>query len=136
VTLEEFPFLTSSENVTVGVVSYFLPDQSDPDKGHYVWAYRIRIQNDGTAPVQLIARHWIITDGKGKVEHVRGPGVVGEQPVLGPGQSFEYTSGCPLTTPSGFMVGSYQMVRQDGSAFEAEIPAFGLDSPHSGRTLH
>lgn len=135
-TLDEFPFVTSSNNVTVGVASYFLGDQSDPDQGRYVWAYRICIKNDGDDAVQLISRHWIITDGKGRTEHVRGPGVIGEQPVLQPGESFEYSSGCPLTTPSGFMVGTYQMVREDGETFEADIPAFPLDSPHSGVTLH
>jgi ApaG protein len=135
-TLDEFPFVTSSHNVTVGVASYFLGDQSNPDQAHYVWAYRICIKNDGDEAVQLISRHWIITDGKGRTEHVRGPGVIGEQPVLQPGESFEYSSGCPLSTPSGFMVGTYQMVREDGETFEAEIPAFPLDSPHSGVTLH
>ncbi len=135
-TLDEFPFVASSHNITVAVASYFLADQSNPDENRYVWAYRICIKNDGDEAVQLISRHWIITDGKGRTEHVRGPGVVGEQPVMQPGESFEYSSGCPLTTPSGFMVGTYQMVREDGAAFEIDIPAFPLDSPHSGRTLH
>lgn len=132
----DYPFITHSHGIEVGVASFYLADQSSPDQGRYVWAYRIRITNESDRVVQLISRHWIITDGKGRVEHVRGPGVVGEQPVLEPGQSFEYSSGCPLTTPSGFMVGTYQMVREDGSSFEAEIPAFPLDSPHAGHTLH
>jgi ApaG protein len=135
-TLEEFPFVASSNNVTVGVVSYFLNDESDPNRDTYIWAYHICIRNDGDETVQLISRHWIITDNKGRTEHVRGAGVVGEQPILKPGESFEYSSGCPLATPSGFMVGTYQMVRQDGVTFDADIPAFLLDSPHSGRTLH
>ena len=134
--IADYPFITHSNDIEVSVASFYLADQSSPDQGRYVWAYRIRIRNEGSDTVQLISRHWIITDGKGRIEHVRGPGVVGEQPILQPGEYFEYSSGCPLPTPSGFMVGTYQMVREDGSTFDAEIPAFPLDSPHAGQTLH
>jgi ApaG protein len=118
---------------TVTVSPRFLPDQSDPERGHYVFAYTIRIVNSGDVRAQLISRHWIITDGEQHVEHVRGPGVVGEQPHLSPGEAFEYTSGCPLGTPFGSMQGSYQCVADDGTAFEVPIPEFLLSVP---RTLH
>ena len=96
----------------------------------------VRIENGGRDTVQLLNRHWKITDGHGKLEEVRGPGVVGEQPVLKPGQSYEYTSGCPLRTSTGFMVGTYEMERNDGSRFEVRIPMFSLDSPHAERSIH
>jgi ApaG protein len=125
---------TTTAAISVTVRPVFLDDQSSPSKSHYVWAYQVRIENRGGDTVQLVSRYWHITDAKGRVQEVRGPGVVGEQPVLAPGQSFEYTSGTPLTTPSGIMVGRYEMVRQTGKDagehFEIDIPAFSLDSPH------
>jgi ApaG protein len=135
-TEELYPFTAETRGITVSVASIFLPHESVPAQDRYVWAYRVRIANGGEDQVQLIARHWIITDGRGRTEHVQGAGVVGEQPVLSPGQAFEYTSGCPLSTPSGFMVGTYQMITADGDAFDIEIPAFSLDSPHAGQTLN
>lgn len=118
---------------TVTVSPSFLPEQSDPDNQRYLFAYKIRIVNSGQATAQLMSRHWIITDANQHVEEVRGPGVVGEQPRLAPGESFEYTSGCPLQTPFGSMRGSYQCVAEDGTAFDVPIPEFLLSVP---RTLH
>ncbi len=118
---------------TVTVLPRFLPEQSDPDNDRYLFAYTIRIVNSGQEAAQLISRHWIITDANQHVEEVRGPGVVGEQPRLAPGEAFEYTSGCPLPTPFGSMRGSYQCVAEDGTAFEVPIPEFLLSVP---RTLH
>jgi ApaG protein len=118
---------------TVTVSPRFLPEQSDPDGGRYLFAYTIRILNSGQIPAQLLSRHWIITDANQHVEEVRGPGVVGEQPRLAPGEAFEYTSGCPLSTPFGSMRGSYQCVAEDGTPFEVPIPEFLLSVP---RTLH
>jgi ApaG protein len=135
-TPERFAFFATTRDIEVAVTSYFLRDQSDVDEQHFVWAYQIRIRNNGTQSVQLISRHWIITDGHGRIEHVRGPGVVGEQPKLAPGESFEYSSGCPLTTPSGMMVGTYQMVDADGAEFDIDIPPFSLDSPFADQTLN
>ncbi len=111
----------------------FVAEQSDPAADVYLFAYTIRVQNTGDIAAQLLSRHWIITDGNGKVEEVRGPGVVGEQPRLAPGEAFEYTSGCPLTTPVGTMRGSYQCTAEDGKAFEVPIPEFVLSIP---RVLH
>ncbi|MCE1172389.1 MAG: Co2+/Mg2+ efflux protein ApaG [Azovibrio sp.] len=125
--------MSDRHNIQVSVRTQFLPDQSDGETGRYVFAYTITIRNSGTLPAQLISRHWIITDGNGRVQEVKGLGVVGNQPLLKPGESFEYTSGCVLDTPVGTMGGSYQMVADDGSPFEAEIPEFVLAMP---RTLH
>ena len=111
----------------------FIPDQSNPEDDRYVFAYTINIRNVGDLPAQLVARHWIITDANNAVQEVRGLGVVGNQPLLQPGESFEYTSGCALATPIGTMKGSYQMVGEDGTRFDAEIPEFVLAIPH---TLH
>ena len=117
--------------------SFFLADQSRPDDNHFVWAYRVRIENQGGATVRLLRRTWHITDARGRTQHVHGPGVVGEQPVLQPGQSFEYTSGTPLETPSGFMVGVYHMViPSSGENFDVAVPAFSLDSPHQDGRVH
>ncbi len=116
--------------IEVSVRPIYLDGQSTPEDNHYVWAYQVRIENVGVETVQLVNRYWRITDAFGRVQEVRGPGVVGEQPVLGPGEMFEYTSGTPLTTPSGFMVGHYEMVTEDGQTFEVDIPAFSLDDPH------
>jgi len=129
-----FSEITRSIRVTVKPV--YLDDQSSPDEGHYVWAYHVRIENEGGDVVQLLNRHWRITDAHGKTQEVRGPGVIGEQPVLAPGQSFEYTSGTPLPTPSGFMVGTYEMVTRTGERFEVRIPMFSLDSPHQPSRVH
>jgi ApaG protein len=119
--------------ITVAVQTRFVPEQSQPDAGRYVFAYTIRIANAGSMPARLISRHWIITDGNGKVEEVRGDGVVGEQPWLRPGEDFHYTSGAVLETPVGTMRGSYHMVADDGRHFDAGIPQFTLSIP---RTVH
>ena len=118
---------------TISVSPRFLSEQSDPEKGQYLFAYTIRIVNSGQTVAQLVSRHWIITDANQHVEEVRGPGVVGEQPRLAPGEAFEYTSGCPLPTPFGSMRGSYQCVADDGTSFDVPIPEFLLSVP---RTLH
>ena len=114
-------------------IAQFIPDQSDPEAPRYVFAYTITIRNTGSLPAQLISRHWLITDGNNEVQEVRGLGVVGKQPLLQPGESFEYTSGSSLTTPIGTMKGTYQMVGEDGTRFDAEIPEFVLAAPG---TLH
>jgi ApaG protein len=120
-----------TQDVRVRVKAQFDPTRSRPQQQQWFFLYTIQIVNEGSATVQLISRHWIITDANGKVEEVRGPGVVGEQPVLAPGQSFEYTSGCPLTTPFGTMHGTYQMVTTSGERFNAQIAAFTLSEPHA-----
>ena len=125
-----------TRQIEVTVEPSFLPERSSPDEGRFFWAYTVAIVNAGTETVQLKTRHWIITDGNGRSQEVRGEGVVGEQPVLEPGERFEYTSGVPLQTSSGFMSGSYQMVTADGEPFDIDIPAFSLDSPDSKRTLN
>ena len=125
-----------TDGVQVTVLPEFRPERSEPSQNRWFWAYTVEIANMGRAPVQLIARHWVITDGDGHVEEVKGFGVVGEQPVLQPGESFRYTSGCPLTTPSGIMVGTYQMTDEHGAAFDVVIPAFSLDSPEEQRVLN
>tara|TARA_R110002110_G_scaffold82082_1_gene213433 strand:- start:591 stop:989 length:399 start_codon:yes stop_codon:yes gene_type:complete len=126
----------TTKNITVTVEPFYLDEQSEPSDDHYLWAYRVVISNNGDDVVQLLNRHWKITDAGGRMEEVRGPGVVGEQPVLSPGESFEYTSGCPLSTPSGFMVGTYEMKYENGDLFDIAIPAFSLDSPHSHPVIH
>lgn len=125
-----------TEGVRVTVTPTFSEERSDADASRYFWTYAIEIANQGARIVQLLRRHWMITDALGKVETVEGPGVVGEQPTLAPGEKFSYVSGCPLTTPSGFMVGTYRMVDDLGRTFEVEIPAFSLDSPHLRQTLN
>ena len=119
----------------VEVVPHFLPEQSSPEQGLYSFAYTITITNSGQVPAQLISRHWIITDATGQTEEVKGLGVVGHQPLLQPGQSFQYSSGCRLRTPNGTMHGSYFCVAEDGERFEVEIPAFVLDDGER-RVLH
>ncbi len=121
----------TTQGIRVTVKSSYVPEQSAPRQHRYVFAYTIRISNEGKAPAQLINRHWIITHGSGKVEEVRGPGVVGAQPKLEPGQHFEYTSGCVLTTPHGTMHGSYEMRRNDGTSFEATVAPFSLSMPYT-----
>ena len=125
-----------TRDIQITVMPQYLADRSEPDEGRYLWAYTIEIANLGRGTVQLVARHWVITDAAGKVETVSGVGVVGEPPVLNPGGTFRYTSGCPLSTPSGVMEGHYRMVDEDGNAFEVEIPAFSLDSPQVKRVLN
>ena len=125
-----------TRSIKVIVEAIFLDEQSAPDEDHFVWAYQIRIENDSLEQVQLINRHWRITDAYGQLNEVRGEGVVGEQPTLQPGENFEYTSGVPLATPSGIMVGSYEMKTSGGERFDIEIPAFSLDSPYQARRLN
>lgn len=127
---DRFMYTQKTRNISVTVTPIYLEDQSEPDEDHYVWAYQVRIENDSMETVQLRSRHWRITDANGLVQEVRGAGVVGEQPVLEPGESFEYTSGTPLNAPSGIMVGSYEMQTVEGDLIEVGIPAFSLDSPH------
>jgi ApaG protein len=130
-------FTAVTRGLRVTVRSFYLSDQSDPEEGRHVWAYRVRIANEGSETVQLVKRSWSITDALGRTQTVHGDGVVGEQPVLEPGEAFEYTSGTPLATPSGFMRGVYHMVvPATGETFDAEIPAFSLDSPHGQVTLN
>ena len=129
-------YTATTRDINVSVRPIFLEDQSSPPDNHYVWAYHVRIENRGRATVQLRNRHWVITDAIGRIQEVRGAGVVGEQPVLKPGESFEYTSGTPLPTPSGIMQGSYQMEREDGERFDVRIPAFSLDSQHQAMRLN
>ena len=129
-------YARTTRDITVTVRPIYLEDQSDPEDGHYVWAYHVRIENHGTSTVQLLTRHWEITDALGHVREVDGEGVVGEQPVLPPGESYEYTSGTPLPTPSGIMVGSYRMETDSGEPIDVDIPAFSLDSPHQPIQIH
>lgn len=127
--------MTESRKYEIGVAvaAQYMPEQSRPEEGRHFFIYTVTVTNLGSVPAQLMARHWIITDANGKVEEVRGLGVVGHQPLLKPGESFEYTSGCPLATPVGTMQGSYQMVAEDGTRFGAPISEFVLSMP---RTLH
>jgi ApaG protein len=125
-----------TRKIEVTVTPRFLTERSSPSNGYYFWAYTIDITNLGAETVQLKTRHWRITDALGRQQEVKGPGVVGEEPTLKPGESFEYTSGVPLPTPSGFMAGSYGMVTAAGEPFDIEIPAFSLDSSHAERTIN
>ena len=125
-----------TRGIRVSVETKYLPEQSDPPSGRYVFAYTVTITNEGRETVQLKTRHWIITDATGKKQEVKGPGVVGEQPVLAPGERFEYTSGVPLPTSSGFMAGRYQMVSESGEQFEIDVPTFSLDAPNAKRALN
>jgi ApaG protein len=120
-----------TNNVRVEVESQYAPERSQPFQNHWFFHYTVRISNEGDDTVQLLSRHWIITDGNGHVEEVRGAGVVGEQPVLSPGESFEYTSGCQLKTSTGTMRGTYQMVTEEGSHFDIEIAPFALAEPYT-----
>jgi len=125
-----------TRQIVVTVEPNFMPERSVVDRGQYFWSYTIVITNAGPETVQLKTRHWIITDASGRKEEVRGEGVVGEQPVLAPGERFEYTSGVPLPTASGFMTGRYQMVSESGERFEIDVPTFSLDSPDQKRVLN
>lgn len=124
-----FPYAATTDGVTVRVAVSYLPEQSEPQRGRWFWAYHIRIENGSDRTVQLLTRHWIITDGRGARHSVEGEGVVGEQPVIAPGGSFDYVSGCPLQTPSGAMQGSYRLTTEDGVRLDAVIPAFALHAP-------
>jgi len=130
------PYIAETDGVLIKVRPSYLAGQSDPEAGRWVWAYQVEIVNLTGSPLQLMSRHWIITDASGHVEEVHGPGVIGQQPVILPGESYSYASGCPLPTPSGLMVGSYEMRDAQGQVFEASIPAFSLDVPGYRRTLN
>ena len=118
-----------TRGITVRVSVSYLPEQSEPQRGRWFWSYHIRIENHSPMMVQLLTRHWIITDGRGAKHSVEGEGVVGEQPMIAPGASFDYVSGCPLSTPTGNMLGTYQMIGEDGSSFDVTIPKFALLAP-------
>jgi ApaG protein len=124
--------MANTREIAVSVEPTYLETRSSPDSSQYIWAYRVVIENQGRETVQLLSRHWMITNARGELTEVKGPGVVGEQPVLKPGESFEYTSGAPLNTPSGMMGGAYQMESENGERFDIEIPTFSLDRPNQG----
>ena len=128
--------MASTRGIAVRVEPTYLESRSSPDDLQYFWAYRVIIENQGWETVQLLSRHWMITNARGELTEVKGPGVVGEQPVLKPGESFEYTSGAPLNTPSGMMGGAYQMQTDNGECFDIEIPTFSLDCPNQGIFLN
>jgi len=125
-----------TEGILVAVQSYFLENQSSPEDGQFLWAYRIKIANEGTLAAKLLSRHWIITNGRGDVNEVKGEGVIGEQPLIQPGATYVYTSGSPLNTPSGFMRGSFQMIDSENRIFSVAIPAFSLDSPYCSQNIN
>jgi len=130
-------FSKTTRGVRVSVRSFYLADQSKPDDRQFAWAYRVTIANEGREAVQLLRRTWLITDADGRTQRVHGPGVVGQQPVIEPGESFEYTSGTPLETSSGYMTGTYHMVVSgSGEKFDVEIPLFTLDSPYRHGSVH
>lgn len=118
-----------TRGIVVRVSVAYLAEQSEPQRGRWFWAYHIRIENTGPVAVQLLTRHWVITDGRGARHSVEGEGVVGEQPMIDPGASFDYVSGCPLSTPTGSMQGTYHMIAEDGAAFDVAIPKFALTAP-------
>lgn len=124
------PYMATTRGIAVSVEPTYLETRSSPESSQYFWAYRVMIENQGRETVQLLSRHWMITNSRGEFTEVKGPGVVGEQPVLRPGESFEYTSGAPLDTPSGMMGGAYQMETESGERFDIEIPTFSLDRPN------
>ena len=126
---ELFPHAAATGDITVRVSVSFLPEQSEPGQGRWFWAYHIRIENGGAKATQLISREWTISDGRGVTHEVRGEGVVGEEPVIEPGKSFDYVSGCPLGTPTGAMEGRYFMIGEDGDTFAVDIPRFPLIAP-------
>lgn len=128
--IENMPYTTVTRQIRVGVQPFYLQEQSVPDDSHFVWSYHVVIENRGPETVQLISRHWRITDAHGELHEVRGQGVIGEQPTLEPGDIYQYTSGVPLATPSGIMEGTYQMQNERGEPFDVAIPAFSLDSPY------
>ena len=130
------PYLANTRGIAVSVEPTYLETRSSPERSQYLWAYRVIIENQGRETVQLLSRHWMITNARGELNEVKGPGVVGEQPILKPGQRFEYTSGAPLNTPSGMMGGAYQMESEGGERFDIEIPTFSLDRPNQGLFLN
>ncbi|MFZ4761220.1 MAG: Co2+/Mg2+ efflux protein ApaG [Alphaproteobacteria bacterium] len=134
--MSELLYSKKTREILITVLPEYLQEQSSPDDSHYVWAYHIRIENQGQQTVQLKSRYWRIIDAQGRVQEVKGAGVVGEQPVLRPGESFEYSSGTPLATASGFMSGAYDMQSVEGEQFSVEIPTFSLDSPHQPQQLN
>ena len=127
-----FPNVAETHGVVVRVSVTFLPEQSEPQRGRWFWAYHVRIENHGPLTVQLLTRHWVITDGRGARHSVEGEGVVGEQPAIAPGASYDYVSGCPLATPTGAMQGRYTMIGEDGASFDVAIPRFALIAPAVG----
>lgn len=129
-------YTTTTHSIMVSVEPTYLDDESRPRRNRYVWAYHVTIENLGVEPVQLKSRYWKITDSLGRTQEVRGEGVIGEQPIIPPGESYEYSSGTPLSTPSGIMVGSYYMETGDGRTLEIDIPAFSLDSPEERSQVH
>lgn len=129
-------FEETTRDIRISVTPTFLDDQSEPKENRYLWAYHITIENKGREAVQLLTRHWHITDARGRVREVEGPGVIGQQPVIAPGKSHQYSSGVPLETPSGFMTGSYHMRSAGGEGFEVKIPLFALESPFEVRRVH
>ncbi len=122
--------------IAVTVEPAYMAERSEPENAQFFWSYTVEIENRSIQSVQLKRRHWIITDGRGKKHEVKGLGVVGEEPIIAPGESFRYTSGCPLDTPDGFMVGHYTMIGEDGDTFQIDIPAFSLDIPAASRVLN
>jgi len=135
-TIREMIYTKTTHDIEISVKPVFLEDQSMPEKNYYVWSYHVKILNNRKDPIRLQTRYWQITDATGVVQEIEGEGVVGEQPVIHGGCMYEYTSGAPLNTPSGIMVGTYGMLNDDDSAFNVEIPAFSLDSPHQSHVLH
>jgi ApaG protein len=129
-------YQAQTRGISVTVTPRFMEEESSPAQGRFFFAYTVEIINRSPERVQLLSRYWRIVDGLGRVQEVRGAGVIGKQPVLGPGESFSYTSGCPLETPDGTMAGHYVFETAGGESFEAEIPAFSLDSPHARRVVH
>jgi len=130
------PYRAITRGIAVSVEPAYLEANSSPESSQYLWAYRVTIENQGQETVQLLSRHWMITNARGELNEVKGPGVVGEQPILKPGESYQYTSGAPLNTPWGMMGGSYQMESESGEQFDIEIPTFSLDSPNQGALLN
>ena len=134
--MEQNRYEETTRNIRISVEPNFLEDQSEPEEGRYVWSYRVTIENRSELTVQLLTRFWRITDGRGRVREIRGDGVIGEQPVIPPGRAFEYTSGAPLETASGFMTGTYGMRASTGESFEVGIPMFVLESPYEEKRVH
>lgn len=133
---DQASYLAITRGIAVRVEPAYLEAQSSPGSSQYVWAYRVTIENQGLETVQLLSRHWMITNSRGDLNEVKGPGVVGEQPVLQPGESYQYSSGAPLNTPWGMMGGAYQMRSESGEIFDIEIPTFSLDSPGQGAVVN
>ncbi len=129
-------YVATTRGVEIRVMPEYAADRSNPQRSQFFWLYTVEIRNEGRDALQLVSRHWRIIDGQGRMQEVRGEGVVGKQPIIEPGETFRYTSGCPLPTPTGFMAGTYRMVHLSGRSFDAVIPDFSLDSPHVKRSLN